>query len=301
MNSQDRSAEPTSTRLVDRIIRGLIRRAARQAPPELSERLGEEWLADLTARSATLSQLRFALGCCWATAVIARELGTPVRVGAAAVNDRTTVAYGAPGPSFLARRPMVALVIVGLHTLVIFGLASGIASKVLEAIPPRTDVVFLPKPAPPVEPPPPVDPNPTHFRPVIRDPGLPYFPPDVTSAIQDPIPQDSPHQLPTRPIPKPVRVPGGPGAGFPSTDDFYPQAALRLAEAGSATVNVCVDGAGRLVGKPTIERSSGSPRLDEGALRLAKAGSGHYRPTTEDGRPVSACYPFRIRFDLRNR
>jgi hypothetical protein len=33
---------------------------------------------------------------------------------------------------------------------------------------------------------------------------------------------------------------------------------------------------------------------------LARAGSGHYRPTTEDGRPVTACYPIKIRFELRN-
>ncbi|TLY91210.1 MAG: energy transducer TonB, partial [Gammaproteobacteria bacterium] len=47
-------------------------------------------------------------------------------------------------------------------------------------------------------------------------------------------------------------------------------------------------------------RSSGSARLDDGALKLAHAGSGHYRPTTEDGRPVDSCYVFRIRFELRD-
>jgi TonB family protein len=95
------------------------------------------------------------------------------------------------------------------------------------------------------------------------------------------------------------RVLGGPGAGFPNTDDFYPEASRRLGEKGITTVGVCVDGAGRLVGKPTVEQSSGSVRLDEGAVRLAKAGSGHYRATTEDGHPVSACYPLRVRFQLR--
>ena len=48
------------------------------------------------------------------------------------------------------------------------------------------------------------------------------------------------------------------------------------------------------VAEPAVER------LNEGALRLAKAGSGHYGATIEDGRPVNSCYPFRIRFDLRN-
>jgi TonB family protein len=97
------------------------------------------------------------------------------------------------------------------------------------------------------------------------------------------------------------RVQGGPGIGFPSTDDFYPDASIRLEEKGLVTVQVCVDGRGRLTSEPTIVQSTGSSRLEEGALRLAKAGSGHYRATTEDGRPVDSCYPFRIRFDLRNR
>jgi hypothetical protein len=48
-----------------------------------------------------------------------------------------------------------------------------------------------------------------------------------------------------------------------------------------------------------IAESSGSPRLDESATRLSLAGSGHYRPTTEDGRPVDSCYVFRVRFVMR--
>jgi TonB family protein len=96
------------------------------------------------------------------------------------------------------------------------------------------------------------------------------------------------------------RVQGGPGIGFPSTDDFYPDASIRMAEKGAAIVKACVDGNGRLTSEPTIIESTGKSRLDEAALRLAKAGSGHYRATTENGRPVNSCYPFRIRFELRN-
>ena len=64
-------------------------------------------------------------------------------------------------------------------------------------------------------------------------------------------------------------------------------------------MRVCVDGDGRLASDPLMAQSSGITRLDEAALKLAKAGSGHYRSTTEDGRPVSYCYPFRIRFELK--
>jgi TonB family protein len=82
-------------------------------------------------------------------------------------------------------------------------------------------------------------------------------------------------------------------------DDYYPSAAKRLEEQGIATVGVCVDANGRLTSDPTTVQSSGSSRLDQGALQLAKAGSGHYRATTEDGRRVSSCYSFRVRFELR--
>jgi hypothetical protein len=51
----------------------LIRRAAHHAPHTLAERLEEEWLADLAAQDSPFARLRFALGCCWATWVIAHE------------------------------------------------------------------------------------------------------------------------------------------------------------------------------------------------------------------------------------
>jgi TonB family protein len=75
---------------------------------------------------------------------------------------------------------------------------------------------------------------------------------------------------------------------------------IRMGEKGIATVKACVNGQGHLTSEPAIIQSTGSPRLDEAALRLAKSGSGHYRATSEDGHPVSSCYPFRIRFELRN-
>ena len=51
-------------------------------------------------------------------------------------------------------------------------------------------------------------------------------------------------------------------------------------------MHVCVGPNGKLTEAPTIAQSSGSPRLDEGALKLATAGSGHYQPATEDGKPI---------------
>jgi periplasmic protein TonB len=97
-----------------------------------------------------------------------------------------------------------------------------------------------------------------------------------------------------------VRTAGGPGTGFPHTDDYYPALSRRIGEAGTAIVQVCVDGQGRLTSAPQVTHTSGYARLDQGALNLAQAGSGHYRPATEDGHPVSSCYPYRIKFELNN-
>jgi TonB family protein len=289
-------------RWFDGIAPYLIRHAASKAPPALAERLGEEWLADLSARSGAFSQLRFALGCRWATNVIAHEFAAPVRAAAATGGKTTVVHDPGPGAAF-SRRTTVILLIVGLHIVVIGVLAAAIeAPKFFNpAPPPRIDVSFLPKPAPPV---PSTPINPTFKDPhtiYVAPPEVPSSPPERTDTIQGQAIEAPPLQPTAAPIPRTVsRVLGGPGAGFPNTDDFYPQASIRLREMGLAIVSVCVDGAGRLMGKPAIERSSGVSRLDEAALQLARAGSGHYRATTEDGRPVSACYPFRVRFQLRD-
>lgn len=289
-------------RWLDGIAARLIRHAARKAPPTLSERLSEEWLADLSARSGTLSQLRFALGCCWATNVIAHEFGAPVGAAGAAAGNKTTV-VGQAGyvPSF-SRRTMVILLIVGLHVLVVCVLATAIeAPNSFKPIADRMHADFLPQPVPRIPPSLPPDPRLTQFRPDVSPPKWPEPPPEPPTAIRDSVSQAPPAGPAGPASPKPGnRVLGGPGAGFPNADDFYPEASRRLGEKGITTVSVCVDGTGRLIGKPTVDRSSGSARLDESALRLAQAGSGHYRVTTEDGRPVSACYPFHVRFQLRD-
>jgi TonB family protein len=97
-----------------------------------------------------------------------------------------------------------------------------------------------------------------------------------------------------------VRVSGGPGKNFPSTEDYYPSASARLGESGTATVHVCTDAKGKLTEEPAIAETSGTARLDEGALKLAKAASGRYKPGTEDGNPIPSCFGFRIKFQLRN-
>lgn len=247
-----------------------------------------------------MARMRFALGCCWAAMAIQHEhCGTSAAATAgsnAALKTLTSPARY--DPPILAHRTLAALLLIAaVHAALIYALASGFGRTVIEAISPPIDI--LPAPPKPIEPPPP-------------PPGPRLVPHNVDDIPAPELPIDSPPDagrfdvIPTRPRepePPPAganRVVGGPGNGFPNTAEYYPPASRRLAETGTATVRVCVDDRGRLTTAPTIAQASGSMRLDEGALNLARAGSGHYRPTTEDGRPVGSCYVFRVRFELRD-
>jgi TonB family protein len=264
---------------VEALVRRLIQHAARNAPPSLSQRLEEEWLADLAARHGKMARLRLAIGCCWATRVITREqVAANVPATTPATRNRIVTAYAQHDSSFISRRTTAVALIVCLHGVLIYFLATGLVHKMAVVIPPLIQVRDIDK-------------VPEHPEPdVTLD-----VAPDANT-IRDPVIEQSP------PSPPKVlnRLMGGPGKGFPNTADYYPPAAIRMGEKGIASVRVCIDANGRLSADPMIARSSGSARLDEGAVRLAKAGSGHYRATTEDGRPVSSCFPFLIRFDFRD-
>jgi TonB family protein len=288
---------------VDEFARWLVRHAARSAPADLAARLEEEWLADLEARRGPIPRMGFAVGCCWATRVIASELSAAgVPATASVRGNRVLAAYDPYGWSPFSRRTTVCALIVCVHILLIYGLTTGLAHKMVTVISPLMQAEVIQEVRPRADPPAPIGVTLTKLsfpdfliepRPLVpEDPDPPGF---GTAREPHPSPPESPPS-----IPRPVnRVGGGPASGFPNTNDYYPPASLRLGETGVTTVQVCVGANGRLTADPTIVQSSGNARIDGGALRLARAGSGHYRPTTEEGQPVSSCYPFRIRFDLR--
>jgi protein TonB len=231
--------------------------------------------------------------------MIARDHGAVALAAAAGSGSPPQGIAWRWGPWALPRRSLVLIVIVVLHGALILGLANGLARVVAGVVDPHTTATVIERPTP-LDHPVPV-PEPTLGPHTIPEVPIPDYP---LAGSDDPdgglsAPRAAQPTAPAEGSASIVhRVAGGPARGFPRTQDYYPPAAIRAEEQGGATVNVCVDAAGRLTGAPSLVQSSGSTRLDEGALRLAQAGSGHYRPTTEDGRPVSACYPFRITFTL---
>ena len=206
--------------------------------------------------------------------------------------------------NFFTRRTIVLFAIIGLHVFIAWALATGLARRAIELVAPPIQTEVVEEVQKKDEPPPP--PPPQMERPPVEIP-----PPDVaievpvetqSTAIQDvtdkPVPKAPPPPPP--PAPKKAVVQPRPGKGFPSTEDYYPPASKRLGEEGSANVHVCVGPNGKLTEDPTLAQTSGSARLDEGAIKLAKAGSGHYQPGTEDGQPAPMCMVFKIKFELRN-
>lgn len=300
MNPQDDAPAAASSELGrhERLSRWLVQHAARNSPAALADRLEEEWLAALAAQDGPLSRLWFAIGCCWATRVIAHDyLASHASVSAPAT-EHGTIILGQYDSSYFSRRTTILLLIVGLHLIVIYGFATGFGQGVIEPIPGRMKTTVWDTPRSVDFPPPRIASHLATAKPIVPD-VVPLFELPRETAIENtsiPNPQPPPMRPP---ISKAVnRILGGPGVGFPNTGDYYPLASRRLGEIGVATVRVCVDRTGRLASAPTIEKSSGFARLDDAALHLAKAGAGHYRSTTEDGIPVPSCYPFRIRFQL---
>jgi protein TonB len=202
--------------------------------------------------------------------------------------------------NFFSRRAIVLVAIVVLHVFLAWAFATGLARKAIEMVAPpiQTDIIEEVKERDTPPPPPP----PEFERPPVEVP-----PPEVSidipvdtqtsTAITDVTDRPVPMAPPPPPAPKAVKKPGL-GKNFPASEDYYPAASKRLGEEGSPTVKVCVGPNGKLTEEPSIAGSSGSARLDEGAVKLAKAG--RYTPGTVDGQPTTDCFSFRVKFELKN-
>ena len=289
------------------LAHALLHGAARRAPPQLRARLEEEWLADLATRRGALARLRFALGCRWAARTIALEFGVPVRTAALRVATATATAAG---PAVVPLRPsapqgspriLFLMAILGFHGLIIYALAAGLTHEGLgDAIPPPLRPTFIERHPPAISLPVPNALVLTAPRVVVP---VPLFnldgPREAPAIVAATVTQSAPALAAAASAGPARRVLGGPGAGFPDAEVYYPENLRRLGREGAATVRVCVDARGRLTQAPQIGESSGNALFDDSALRLARAGSGRYRATLEDGKPVDSCYPFRVRFQMR--
>jgi TonB family protein len=99
-----------------------------------------------------------------------------------------------------------------------------------------------------------------------------------------------------RPLGAPVAAVATPAAVVAAGAIAVPAAAA--APAGATELRVCADEAGHLAQAPTLVRSSGDAGRDAAAVKIARAGSGNYRPAASlGGKPASGCATLSIRFE----
>ena len=197
---------------------------------------------------------------------------------------------------FFTRRTVVFAAIIALHLAIIWVLATGLATRAIEMVAPPIQTQIVQQTKQTVKPPPP--PPPELQRQQVE------VPPPVVN-IQIPAAEQT-HAITVvkkvvraAPAPAPVHVtPLSIRGALPPTDDYYPDASRRLGEQGTALVKLCIGAGGRVVGSPAIQKSSGSSRLDQAALRYALATSGHFSPELRNGTPVTVCTALPIRFQL---
>jgi len=199
---------------------------------------------------------------------------------------------------FFTRRGIVVVVIITLHVLAAWALASGLARKVVEVLAPPIEADIVEEVKPEDEPPPP--PPPEMERPPVEVP-----PPEVSidlpmettsTAIQD-VTDKPPPPAP----PPPVRVAGSPAKMTRpvNPDDYYPPGSIRREEQGSPVVQACVGPNGRLLREPVVTDTSGFPDLDGAAVKVAKAT--RYAPGTEGCSALpESCIKFKVKFVLKN-
>jgi len=210
-------------------------------------------------------------------------------------------AYAPLDTNFFSRRSLVLVAIIGIHVLIGWALLSGVAQHIIETVAPPIVTDIIEEVETRDEPPPP--PPPEFERPPVEVP-----PPEVTIDIPQEAPRNTISNVTNQPRPPAPPPPPPPpravkkaslGRNFPNSEDYYPAASKRLGEEGSPTVKVCVGPNGRLTEEPTIAQSSGNARLDEGAVKLAKAG--RYVAGTVDGQATTDCISFRVKFEMKDK
>ncbi len=204
-----------------------------------------------------------------------------------------------PESSGVSRRAVVGGSIVGLHVLVVYLFATGLMHNTLAVLAQPIVASFFDVPRQPVAPSEPsVKLDPTKVDQVPLPPP-PREPPDDPRSdpqrVSGPEGLQPAAQPPTVTALEPIRVMGQ--NRLPNTEDYYPADLRRLGVEGASIIRVCVDENGVREGNPKVEQSSGNPRLDQGALSVARAG--RYARSMRGPVPVPNCFRFHIGFQMK--
>ena len=212
-------------------------------------------------------------------------------------------AYSIDDPAKNQKRTLAFVLVVIIHLLFFWVLASGLGAKIVEVVvgPVETKIIDElpdedkepPPPPPDIETPPPYVPPPEIAIDIPVDSGPTTAISNVTS--QRPV---APAPAAAKPVEKAVvRVPPSPqGKGAKITQPEYPPASRRAGEAGTVTLQVFVLETGR-AGEVKVAKSSGFEKLDEAAIKEVQR-NWRFVPGKEDGKPVAMWHTFAVTFRL---
>lgn len=212
-------------------------------------------------------------------------------------------AYSIDDPAKNQKRTLAFVLVVIIHLLFFWILASGLGSKIVEVVvgPVETNIIEElpdedkepPPPPPDIETPPPYVPPPEIAIDIPVDSGPTTAISNVTS--QRPV---APAPAAPKPVEKAVvRVPPSTqGKGARITQPEYPPASRRAGEAGTVTLQVFVLETGR-AGEVKVAKSSGFEKLDEAAIKEVQR-NWRFVPGKEDGKPVAMWHTFAVTFRL---
>jgi periplasmic protein TonB len=202
----------------------------------------------------------------------------------------------------LPPRALLFLGVIALHVVFGYLLTTGLMRGIIKVLMPEPIISEI---IPETPRPPPqrviVEPNLTDPIPVpLPVPDIPVEQvndPVFTSTIAEPAgPIAPPRDTPVIVAEPPIRLVGR--NVLPNAEEYYPARERRDGVEGSTVVRACVTEAGKLDGTPMVEATSGSARLDEAAIRVAR--DGRYARSMRGDSPVANCHRFRVIFSMRN-
>jgi protein TonB len=211
--------------------------------------------------------------------------------------------YSIDDPAKNQKRTLAFALVVIIHVLFFWVLASGLGAKIVETVvgPVETKMIEeLPKESEPPPPPPDIEQPPPYVPPPEVSVDLAIDTTNSTAITnttsERPVAAPPPPPAPTTEH-KVVRTPPSTqGKGARISQPEYPPASRRAGEAGTVTLKAWVDESGRCT-QVDIVKSSGYPKLDEAAVKEVQR-NWRLVPGKEDGKPVAMWHTFAVTFRL---
>jgi periplasmic protein TonB len=187
-------------------------------------------------------------------------------------------------------------VVVALHLLLVWAVASGAGRKAIEKVKELKTDIIKEAPPPTEEPPPPPPPDEIDIAPpmdVVPPPNFSFDTVASVNAVRDVVksndsppvkPPPAPPKVDPPPKPKPPAVKAQPSLPTRIEKPDYPRAAERGDQEGITTMRVCVDAKGK-VSESKVTVSSGFPLLDDAAIEWINDLRG-IKPAMVDGKAV---------------